>query len=140
MKSCFHNLKKTNERGKSMEDRRIILVVDDSSANLQLCRGLLSNDYDVRLAKSGKMALDALSKIRPDIILLDIEMPDMTGFEVMNEIKKDDNLKGIPVIFVTSHASEKLVLKALGHGAVDYIVKPFVSDVLYEKINKAFNG
>jgi putative two-component system response regulator len=126
-----------NERGLSMEDRKIILVVDDSSANLQLCKGLLSNDYDVRLAKSGKKALEALSRVRPDIILLDIEMPDMTGFEVMNEIKKDDNLDGIPVIFVTSHASTKLVLKALEHGAADYIVKPFVSNLLYEKINKA---
>ena len=123
-----------------MEDRKIVLVVDDSSANLQLCRGLLSNDYDVRLAKSGKMALDALARIRPDLILLDIEMPDMSGFEVMTEIKKNRDLDGIPVIFVTSHASEKLVLKAREQGAVDYIVKPFVSDVLYKKIDKAFDA
>ncbi|MCL2147533.1 MAG: response regulator [Synergistaceae bacterium] len=123
-----------------MEDRKIILVVDDSSANLQLCKGLLSNDYDVRLAKSGKMALAALERIIPDIILLDIEMPDMTGFEVMDEIKKNPDLARIPVLFVTSHASEKIVLKALDQGATDYIVKPFVSQMLYEKLIKALKS
>jgi CheY-like chemotaxis protein len=122
-----------------MENRKIVLVVDDSSANLQLCRGLLSSEYDVRLAKCGNMALAALARIRPDVILLDIEMPDMTGFEVMNEINKDPNLKSIPVIFVTSHASEKLVLEAVEQGAVDYIVKPFVSGLLFTKIKKALS-
>jgi len=120
-----------------MADRKIVLVVDDSTANLQLCRGLLSNEYDVRLAKSGKMALSALEKVHPDIILLDIEMPDMSGFEVIEEIGKDPNLKDIPVIFVTSHATEDLVLKAIGHGAVDYVVKPFAPDVLGTKIKEA---
>ena len=120
-----------------MENRKIVLVVDDSSANLKLCNGLLSGDYDVRLAKSGKMALAAISRIRPDAILLDIEMPDMSGFEVIAEIGKDPSLKDIPVIFVTSHASEDLVVKAIGHGAVDYVVKPFTPDVLRAKIREA---
>jgi len=117
-----------------MEKRKIILVVDDSAVNLQLCKGLLSDDYDVRLAKSGKLALAALARVRPDIILLDIEMPDMTGFEVMGEIGKNPDLIDIPVIFVTSHASQQLVHKAVGHGAVDYVVKPFDPDVLRAKI------
>jgi putative two-component system response regulator len=123
-----------------MEDKKIILVVDDSSANLQLCKGLLSAKYDVRLAKSGKMALAALERIRPDMILLDIEMPDMTGFEVMSEISASPAIMNIPVIFVTSHASEDLVVKAIGHGAVGYVVKPFVPDVLHAKINSVLNG
>jgi len=122
-----------------MENRRTILVVDDSSANLQLCKGLLCNEYDVRLAKSGKMALAALARVRPDIILLDIEMPDMTGFEVMEEINKDPNLKSIPVIFVTSHASKQLVTKAADYGAVDYVVKPFVPAVLNAKLKNVVN-
>lgn len=120
-----------------MEKRKIILVVDDSAANLQLCKGLLSSEYDVRLAKSGKLALTALARVRPDVILLDIEMPDMTGFEVMDEISKDNALKDIPVIFVTSHASEQLVYKAVGYGAVDYVVKPFSPDILRTKIKSA---
>ena len=122
-----------------MENRKIILVVDDSSANLQLCKGLLSAEYDVRLAKSGKMALMALDRLSPDVILLDIEMPDMTGFEVLEEINKNPNTKDIPVIFVTSHASEKLVIKAVGHGASDYIVKPFPPELLRAKVRNVFN-
>ena len=123
-----------------MENRSIVLIVDDSSTILQLCKGLLSSEYDVRLAKSGKMALVALGRVRPDIILLDIEMPDMTGFEVLEEINKDPDKKNIPVIFVTSHASEKLVLKAIGRGASDYIVKPFPPDLLRSKIKNALNA
>ena len=121
-----------------MDNRKIVLVVDDSAVNLELCKGLLSGEYDVRLAKSGKAALAALSRIRPDIILLDIEMPDMTGFEVLEAINKEFDLKDVPVIFVTSHASEKLVIKAIGHGATDYIVKPFPPDLLREKVRNAF--
>lgn len=121
------------------ENRKVVLVVDDSSANLQLCKGLLSSEYDVRLAKSGKMALAALAKVCPDIILLDIEMPDMTGFEVLSEIKENLKLKEIPVIFVTSHATEKLIIKAVDNGATDYLVKPFTSDVLMAKIKNALN-
>ena len=120
-----------------MEARKTVLVVDDSAANLQLCRGLLGDLYDVRLAKSGELALIALKRTSPDIVLLDIEMPDMSGFEVIDEMNKSPELKDIPVIFVTSHASEKLVVKAVGHGAVDYIVKPFAPTVLYEKVDNA---
>ncbi|MCL2122084.1 MAG: response regulator [Clostridiales bacterium] len=123
-----------------MENRNIILVVDDSSANLEMCKGLLSAEYDVRLAKSGKMALSALQKIHPDIILLDIEMPDMTGFEVMEEINKNPEMDGVSVLFLTSHASERLVSKAVEQGAVDYIVKPFSPEVLRSKIKGAIQA
>ena len=120
-----------------MMKRAMILAVDDSTANLTLCRGLLSEEFDVRLAKSGKMALAALCNLCPDVILLDIEMPDMSGFEVMDAIKANPELKDIPVIFVTSHATEKLVIKAVEYGATSYIVKPFTADILREKIRLA---
>ena len=122
-----------------MERRKTILVVDDAAANLQVCKGLLSGEYAILLANSGKMALKALARVRPDIILLDIEMPDMTGFEVMDKIKKDNKLQKIPVIFVTSHASETLVAKSVGQGAVDYIVKPFDPNILLAKVRNALN-
>jgi len=125
--------------GKNMERRKTILVVDDAAANLQVCKGLLSGEYAILLANSGKMALKALARVRPDIILLDIEMPDMTGFEVMDKIKKDNKLQKIPVIFVTSHASETLVAKSVGQGAVDYIVKPFDPNILLAKVRNALN-
>ena len=117
-----------------MDKRAIILVVDDATANLELCKGLLGNEFDVRLAKSGKMAMKSLERIRPDIILLDIEMPIMSGFDVMNEINNNPDYNDIPVIFVTSHATEKLVLKAVEHGIADYVVKPFEATVLRAKI------
>jgi len=123
-----------------MDNPKIILVVDDSSANLGLCRGLLKDEYDVRLAKSGRLALDALEKLHPDLILLDIEMPEMSGFDVMTEINKKPELQGVPVIFVTSHATEKLVVKAVQHGAVDYIVKPFEAGLLRTKVQAALKS
>ncbi|MCL2623433.1 MAG: response regulator [Planctomycetaceae bacterium] len=123
-----------------MDKTPIILAVDDASANLTLCRGILCDEYDVRLAKSGRMALAALSKMRPDVILLDIEMPDMSGFEVMEAINKKADYSDIPVIFVTSHATEKLVVKAVEHGAFSYIVKPFDAEVLHEKIRLALQA
>ena len=123
-----------------MEKQTIILVVDDSAASLTLCRGLLGDEYDVRVAKSGRMALAALAKLRPDVILLDIEMPEMSGFEVMEAMSKKAEWKDIPVIFVTSHATEKLVVQAVECGAVSYVVKPFESDVLREKIRAAINA
>ena len=123
-----------------MDNRRTVLVVDDSSANLQLYKGLLNNKYDVRLAKSGKMALVALERVHPDIILLDIEMPDMSGFEVMSEINKNNDLHGVPVIFVTSHVSESLIYKAVKLGVKDYIIKPFAPEVLYTKVETALEG
>jgi len=123
-----------------MVKRPIILVVDDAAANLTLCRGILGDEYDVRLAKSGKMALTALTQFRPDVILLDIEMPDMSGFDVMAAINKRTELLHVPVIFVTSHATEQLVVKAVELGAFSYVVKPFDVDVLRTKIRLALNA
>lgn len=120
-----------------MEKQKTILVVDDSVPSLKLCQGLLRDDYDIRLAKSGKMALAALGNICPDVILLDIEMPDMTGFEVIEEIKNQNLFEDIPVIFVTSHATERLVARAVEHGAKGYIVKPFDARILRTKIEQA---
>ncbi len=120
-----------------MSNRKIILVVDDSVPDLQLGRSLLRDEFDVRMAMSGQTALDALDTLRPHLILLDIEMPGMSGFEVMAEINKRPKLEGIPVIFVTSHATKELVTKAFRHGVVDYLVKPFRADLLHSKIRIA---
>ncbi len=121
-----------------MDNRKIILVVDDSAPDLQLCRGMLKSQFDLRVAMSGQTALHVLDSFRPDLILLDIEMPGMSGFEVMAEINKRPKLDGIPVIFITSHATKELVTKAFRHGVVDYLVKPFRADLLHSKIQIAF--
>jgi putative two-component system response regulator len=117
-----------------------ILAVDDAHANLQILQGLLSDEYDMRLAKSGKMALAALERVTPDLILLDIEMPEMSGFEVLDIINSNLRLKRIPIIFLTAHASREFVIEAAQKGAKDYIVKPFDPDLLRDKIKKALEG
>ena len=119
-----------------MEDKSVVLAVDDSAANLQLIHGLLNGEYNLRLAKSGKQALAALSKFCPDIILMDIEMPELSGFEVMDEIRKNPALVNIPVIFISSHVVGEYIEKIAKYGAGDYITKPFTPNVLRAKIRE----
>jgi CheY-like chemotaxis protein len=121
-------------------NRKIILAVDDMSMNLRTIKVSLEKFFDIRLAKSGELALSILRTTRVDLILMDIEMPDMSGFEVLEFIKKLPELKEIPVIFVTSHVSTDLITKALRSGARDYIMKPFEPDVLLRKVYAALNG
>ena len=119
-----------------MEDKFVILAVDDSAANLQLIHGVLKDEYNLRLAKSGKLALVALTKFCPDIILMDIEMPELSGFEVMDEIRKKPDLVNIPVIFISSHVDGEYIEKAAEYGPSDYITKPFEPGDLRSKIQE----
>ena len=103
-----------------------ILMVDDMPANLALLAEMLKNrGYKVRAALSGKFALQAVRSDPPDLILLDINMPVMNGFEVCAELKADDKLKDIPVIFLSALNETMDKVKAFGTGGVDYITKPF---------------
>ncbi|MDR1733043.1 MAG: response regulator [Synergistaceae bacterium] len=122
-----------------MSDRRkkIILAVDDAQTNLQVIQGVLKDSFEMRLAKSGNMALMTLDRITPDLILLDIDMPGMSGFECMEAIRSQPRLKDVPVIFVTSHATKELVVEAGERGAKDYVVKPFDPELLKSKVHKA---
>ncbi|MDR0671102.1 MAG: response regulator [Oscillospiraceae bacterium] len=117
-----------------MENKKIILAVDDMPTNLQILQSLLSDEFSVRLAKSGHMALSALARIQVDLILLDIEMPGLSGFDVMNELQKNPDHKDIPVIFVTAHATREFIARAAKAGAKDYLVKPFEPQALREKV------
>jgi CheY-like chemotaxis protein len=110
------------------------------SMNLRTIKVNLDKFFDVRLAKSGELALSILKNTRVDLILLDIEMPDMSGFEVLEFIKKLPELKDIPVIFVTSHVSTELITRAMKSGVKDYIMKPFEPEVLLRKVYAALNG
>ncbi|MDR1156966.1 MAG: response regulator [Oscillospiraceae bacterium] len=119
-----------------MENKKIILAVDDMPTNLQILQSLLSDEFSVRLAKSGQMALSALARIQVDLILLDIEMPGLSGFDVMNELQKSPDFRDIPVIFVTAHATRDFIARAAKVGAKDYLVKPFDSQALREKVRR----
>jgi CheY-like chemotaxis protein len=103
-----------------------ILVVDDTPANLQVLAGMLKDrGYKVRPVPSGKLALLAAQREPPDLILLDINMPEMNGYEVCEHLKADDSLKGVPVIFISALTEQLDKVKAFAIGGVDYLTKPF---------------
>lgn len=103
-----------------------ILIVDDSEANLQLLeRVLRSADYDVRAASSGAAALERIQHETPDVALLDVSMPQMSGFELCRRLKAHARLASMPVIFISALGDTATVIKGYQAGGVDYITKPF---------------
>ncbi|NLF97743.1 MAG: response regulator, partial [Candidatus Riflebacteria bacterium] len=103
-----------------------IMIVDDTPENLQLLREMFDNaEYRVVAFPSGKLALAAACKNPPDIILLDINMPEMDGFEVCRQLKADEALKEIPIIFVSALSETQDKVRAFTAGGVDYVTKPF---------------
>ncbi|MFN8358743.1 MAG: hybrid sensor histidine kinase/response regulator [Candidatus Kapaibacterium sp.] len=106
--------------------KSLILVIDDIEQNVALVSQILrSNDYQVIAAFSGEGALRILEKRIPDLILVDVMMPDMDGFEVCSRIKQNDSLKSIPVIFLSALSDVEVKVRGLEVGGVDYITKPF---------------
>ncbi|MDR2199554.1 MAG: response regulator [Deltaproteobacteria bacterium] len=112
-----------------------ILVVDDNLANLKFVRSQLSGVYKISLAKSGEQCLAMGAKSVPDLILLDIEMPDMDGFETMERLKGHDLLNRVPVIYLTANRDPETEVRALESGAVDFVTKPFEKDILRHRIS-----
>ncbi|MDR3013365.1 MAG: response regulator [Chitinispirillales bacterium] len=102
-----------------------VLVVDDDSNNIAVITNILKTDYIVYAAKDGQSAIDAAKEFLPDIILLDIIMPDMDGYAVMAELKNSEKTQDIPIILITGLSSAKDEEKGLNLGVADYIVKPF---------------
>ena len=112
-----------------------ILVVDDTPANLQVLAGMLKDrGYKVRPVPGGKLALLAARRDPPDLILLDINMPEMNGYEVCEHLKSDESLKGIPVIFISALTDQLDKVKAFATGGVDYITKPFQMEELHARV------
>jgi len=112
-----------------------ILVVDDTPANLQVLAGMLKDrGYKVRPVPSGKLALQAAQRDPPNLILLDINMPEMNGYEVCQRLKADDTLKGIPVIFISALTEQWDKVKAFTMGGVDYLTKPFQMEELHARV------
>lgn len=109
-----------------------ILVVDDTKANLHLLTGILAGEgYQARPAPNGRLALAAAQKQPPDLILLDINMPEMDGYEVCAQLKADDRTRDIPIIFISALSEALDKVKAFAAGGVDYITKPFqIEEVL----------
>ncbi len=107
------------------ETRPLVLIVDDNATNIDLLVNTLKEDYRLGIAKRGAGALEYVEKYRPDLILLDIMMPEMDGYEVCSRLKKNTLTQSIPVIFITAVSEAINKTKAFAMGAVDYITKPF---------------
>ncbi len=117
-------------------EKNIILVVDDDKANLTLAQNILAPRYRIAASNSGRAALKYLESHRPDLILLDINMPEMDGFEVMAQIRQREETKAIPVIFLTADSLAETEIKCFQMGAMDYVTKPFVPDILLSRVDK----
>ena len=111
-----------------------IMVVDDDVTNLTMARQALSENYLVTPVTSGEKALALLEKVQPNLILLDIDMPGMNGYDTLKAIKQDEKISQIPVIFLTSLEGSGNELIGLELGAVDYLTKPFSPDLLIKRI------
>ena len=112
-----------------------IIVVDDTPANLHLLRDMLTEQgYDVRPAPRGEIALKAAENAPPDLILLDINMPDMNGYEVCQRLKEKTHLKDIPVIFISALTTTHDKVKAFSAGGIDYVTKPFQFEEVQSRV------
>lgn len=109
------------------EKRKInILVVDDEPANIKVLMPVfMERGYEVRTALNGRLALASAAKRIPDLVLLDVRMPDMDGFEVCRQLKADERLRQVPVLFISALGETHDIVKGLKSGGVDYITKPF---------------
>ncbi len=111
-----------------------ILVVDDAPANLSLISGLLRGLYTVKAVNHGAKALKIASEEPPDLILLDIMMPDMDGYEVCRRLKSDSQTRHIPIIFLTSKSDIESEQMGMSLGAVDYVTRPISPPILLSRV------
>jgi CheY-like chemotaxis protein len=119
-----------------MANKKIILAIDDMTTQLFFYKSVLSYQYDVIISKSAIKAIDMLRNIKADIILIDIEMPGMTGIEFLQVIRRNPYLKEVPVIAISGYEDISDVLK---YGANDYLEKPVDPVTLRERIKKILN-
>jgi len=114
------------------ENKKVILAVDDAPENLDVVKGLLSPHYTIKAAVNGQMALKIAEKQSPDLILLDIRMPGMDGYEVCRKLKADEATACIPVIFLTGESDVAAEVAAVG--GAGYVTKPIEPDALLARI------
>ena len=113
-----------------------ILIIDDIAENIKVVANVLKkNNFNISYAQSGKNGIERAKKVHFDIILLDIMMPEMDGFEVCRLLKTDDKTKNIPIIFLTAKTDEDSIKKGFEAGGVDFITKPFKTNELLARVN-----
>ncbi len=127
---------KKDKLNNPLVSKPLVLVVDDNPNNIQAVgANLINHNISISMADSGKKALKSISIKKPDLILLDIMMPELDGFEVARLIKENPDTKDIPIIFITAKASAEDIVEGFEKGAVDYITKPFNPSELISRVN-----
>jgi len=117
-----------------MADVKVVIVDDDKMMRKLLETLLKKEGYQVFIACNGEEGLDRVSEIRPDIVILDVRMPKMDGFEALEALKQDESTKDIPVIMLTSLGLDEDVNRGMSLGAARYLTKPMQSDLLLESL------
>lgn len=129
-----------NEKEGGDMNKELILIVDDIPGNLKLLgRILKKKNYSISIADNAKKALKFIDKRKPDLILLDIMMPEMNGFELCTNLKNNKNKKDIPIIFISALDDTKSKVKGFELGGVDYITKPFIKQEVLVRIKTHLN-
>jgi putative two-component system response regulator len=117
----------------------VVLAVDDTPENLDVVKGALGGDYVIKAAINGMIALKIAQKIPPDLILLDIRMPGMDGFEVMSQLKANETTRGIPVICLTGESDSDVKERAHNMGAMGFVTKPIDGATLRQTVATALS-
>jgi putative two-component system response regulator len=122
------------------EKKKTIIAVDDSNLNLIICKKILKPLYEIYTVSSAAKMFKIIEHIRPDLILLDVEMPDINGYETARMLKEQDAFREIPIIFLTARNDPVSQKIGLNLGAADYIFKPIDGDQLIERIGKLLSS
>lgn len=128
------------EEENDIERRKRILAVDDSGVLLRSVKAMLDKYYDISVATDGAMAMKQIQKKMPDLILLDYEMPGWDGKKTLEELRKDEELKDIPVVFLTGVAEREHIMAVLGLKPEGYLLKPIEQQKLLDTIEKVLSG
>lgn len=118
------------------QDKERILVVDDDVMNLHIAEKILEAEYNVDCVKSGIEALDYFKEKIPNLVLLDLHMPQMDGFEVNLRMKQSEQLKEIPVVFLTADHDRETEIRGFREGALEFITKPFIADIMLQRVKR----
>lgn len=119
--------------------KRTVLVIDDDKMVLDMIQNVLADNYEVSAVNDGQKAFRVLERVHPDVILLDLKMPGMDGYDVISRLKVNQEYKEIPVIFLTAVTDEYSETKCFSAGAEDYICKPFTEHTLITRLERVLN-
>ncbi len=119
--------------------KKILIVDDEPNIVISLEFLMAQNGYNVFIAKNGEQAIDLLPKVKPDLILLDVMLPNRSGFEILQILRKDNDTKSIKVILLTAKGRDQDITKGISLGADAYVTKPFSTRALVEKVKEVLN-